>query len=220
MVETDEKGGHDNGWMSEEYLRRISIAIDNVKRVIETYGDEYSVIIMADHGGHDRSHGTEMPEDMLIPIIFNGKKFKQGNAFENAKALKKVTLSNDEIAANFDAAKVEAEKLGIPVYQPETLKDFAIKELLEERGVFVVRNGDDLMINGRKLSVSIVTKSVTSILIHTGLNIISEGAPVKASGLKSELGLEDVRDFALEVMKRYSEELEDIVLATTKVRGV
>lgn len=28
--------------------------------------------------------------------------------------------------------KVEAEKLGIPVYQPETLKDFAIKELLEE----------------------------------------------------------------------------------------
>ena len=28
--------------------------------------------------------------------------------------------------------KVEAEKLGISVYQPETLKDFAIKELLEE----------------------------------------------------------------------------------------
>ena len=28
--------------------------------------------------------------------------------------------------------KVEAEKLGIPVYQPETLNDFAIKELLEE----------------------------------------------------------------------------------------
>ena len=26
MVETDEKGGHDNGWMSEEYLRRISLA--------------------------------------------------------------------------------------------------------------------------------------------------------------------------------------------------
>ena len=28
--------------------------------------------------------------------------------------------------------KVEAEKLGIPVYQPETLRDLAIKELLEE----------------------------------------------------------------------------------------
>lgn len=95
-----------------------------------------------------------------------------------------------------------------------------IKELLEERGVFVVRNGDDLMINNRKLSVSIATKSTTSILIHTGLNILSEGAPVKAAGLTSELGIEDVREFALEVMKRYSEEIEDIKLASTKVRGV
>ena len=95
-----------------------------------------------------------------------------------------------------------------------------IKELLEERGVFVVRNGDDLMIDGRKLSVSIATKSITSVLIHTGLNIISEGAPVKASGLQSELGITDIKEFALEIMKRYSDELEDIVLAGTKVRGV
>ena len=95
-----------------------------------------------------------------------------------------------------------------------------IKELLEERGIFVVRNGDDLMINGRKLSVSIATKSTTSILIHTGLNIVSEDAPVKASGLTSELGITDIKEFALEVMKRYSEELEDINLASTKVRGV
>lgn len=95
-----------------------------------------------------------------------------------------------------------------------------IKELLEERGIFVVRNGDDLMIDGRKLSVSIATKSTTSILIHTGLNVLSEGAPVKASGLTSELGITDVKEFAIEVMKRYSEEIEDILLATTKVRGV
>ena len=95
-----------------------------------------------------------------------------------------------------------------------------IKELLEERGIFVVRNGDDLMIDGKKLSVSIATKSTTSILIHTGLNIVSEDAPVKASGLTSELGITDIKEFALEVMKRYSEELEDINLASTKVRGV
>ena len=95
-----------------------------------------------------------------------------------------------------------------------------IKELLEERGVFVVRKGDDLMIDGRKLSVSIATKSTTSILIHTGLNILSEGAPVKASGLTSELGITDIKEFALEVMKRYSEEIEDINFASTKVRGV
>ena len=78
MVETDEKGGHDNGWMSDEYKRRISIAIDNAKRVIDLYSNEYSVIIMADHGGHDRSHGTLMPEDMTVPLFFIGKDFTPG----------------------------------------------------------------------------------------------------------------------------------------------
>ena len=87
MVETDEKGGHDNGWMSEEYLRRISIAIDNVKRVIEQFGNEYSVIIMADHGGHDRSHGSTMPEDMIIPLFFYGKDFTPGVIAEELSLL-------------------------------------------------------------------------------------------------------------------------------------
>lgn len=95
-----------------------------------------------------------------------------------------------------------------------------IKEELEKRGVFVVRNGDDLMIDGRKLSVSIATKSQTAILIHTGLNIESEGAPVSASGLTSELGITDIKEFAQTIMERYSDEIEDIVLASTKVRGV
>ena len=87
MVETDEKGGHDNGWMSEEYLRRISIAIDNVKRVIDAFGDEYSVIIMADHGGHERSHGTTLPEDMTIPFFFFGKEFARGNTVSGLSLL-------------------------------------------------------------------------------------------------------------------------------------
>lgn len=95
-----------------------------------------------------------------------------------------------------------------------------IKENLEKRGFKIERNGDDLIIDGRKLSVSIATKSLTSILIHTGLNILSEGAPVKAAGLKSELGIDDVRTFAQEIMQAYAEEMKDIELATTKVRGV
>lgn len=95
-----------------------------------------------------------------------------------------------------------------------------IKELLEEYGKKIRRNGDDLFFEDKKLTVSIATKSITSTLIHTGVNILSEGAPVKASGLTSELGINDIKEFALEVMKRYSEEIEDIILAGTKVRGV
>ncbi|MBP5466205.1 MAG: alkaline phosphatase family protein, partial [Clostridia bacterium] len=87
MVETDEKGGHDNGWMSDEYLRRISIAIGNAKKVIDTYGDEYSVIITADHGGHDRSHGSDLPEDMTIPLFFFGKEFEKGKELKDVSIL-------------------------------------------------------------------------------------------------------------------------------------
>ncbi len=87
MAETDDKGGHDNGWMSEEYLRRISIAIDNVKRVIDAFGDEYSVIIVSDHGGHDRSHGSTLPEDMTIPFFFYGPTFAEGKEVEGLSLL-------------------------------------------------------------------------------------------------------------------------------------
>ena len=95
-----------------------------------------------------------------------------------------------------------------------------IKEALEKRGFKIFRSGDDLFFDGKKLTVSIATKSVNSILIHTGINIDSTGAPVKASGLTSELKIADIRELAQEILKNYSEEIDDIVLASTKVRGV
>jgi len=95
-----------------------------------------------------------------------------------------------------------------------------IKEALEKRGIFVVRDGDDLFINGKKLSVSIATKSATSILIHTGLNITSDGTPIPTVGLTSDLNIKDINCFAEEIMLRYSQEVDDIIMATTKVRGV
>ncbi len=87
MVETDEKGGHDMGWMSETYLEYISYAINNVKRVIEEVGEEYTVIVTADHGGHERGHGSDMPEDMTIPMFFTGKEFAPGRELENVSIL-------------------------------------------------------------------------------------------------------------------------------------
>jgi len=87
MVETDEKGGHDAGWMSPTYLDYISNAINNVKKVIQEVGKEYTVIITADHGGHDRCHGTELPEDMTIPMFFYGKNFSPDTELENVSIL-------------------------------------------------------------------------------------------------------------------------------------
>lgn len=112
MVETDEKGGHDNGWMSEEYLRRISIAIDNTKRMIDQFGDEYTVIIMADHGGHERSHGSTLPEDMTIPLFFCGKEFPKGKVIEDEVSLLEIAPT----IAKIMGIPAEPEWEGKPVF--------------------------------------------------------------------------------------------------------
>jgi len=95
-----------------------------------------------------------------------------------------------------------------------------IKEALEKRGIKVIRSGDDLFVNNKKLTVSIATKSMTSVLIHTGINIDSTDAPVPACGLTSDLGFNDIDNFAKEIMENYANEIGDIILAGTKVRGV
>lgn len=86
------------------------------------------------------------------------------------------------------------------------------------------RSGDDIFINidgkDKKLSVSIATKSITSGLIHTGLNIDPTGAPVDACGLTTDLGITEIKEFAKNVMKRYIEENDEIKEAVCKVRGV
>lgn len=95
-----------------------------------------------------------------------------------------------------------------------------IKEALEKRGFVLKRDGDDLFFDNKKLTVSIATKSQTSVLIHTGINIDSKNAPINASGLASEMGIDDIKGLANEIMKNYSNEIDDIILASTKVRGV
>jgi len=86
--------------MSEKYLGCVSNALDNVKKVIDALGDRYTVIVTADHGGHDRAHGTDMPEDVTIPMFFFGKQFAA------AKQLSGVTI--------LDIAPTVAKILGVP----------------------------------------------------------------------------------------------------------
>lgn len=97
-----------------------------------------------------------------------------------------------------------------------------IKETLEKylkgQQIDVIRSGDDIYVNGKKLSVSIATKSLTSVLIHTGINIDPTGAPIDAIGLDF-LKISDVKGFAQDVMVKYSQEIDDIILASTKVTG-
>jgi len=70
-----------------------------------------------------------------------------------------------------------------------------------------------------KLSVSVATVSVVSGLIHLGLNITSEGTPVKAAGLE-EIGVEDFDKFAVELARRFIEEIKNTKMDASKVRPV
>ncbi|MDO5438164.1 MAG: DUF366 family protein [bacterium] len=94
-----------------------------------------------------------------------------------------------------------------------------IKETLEDMGIEVKRKGDDLFYKNRKLSVSIATKSATSTLIHTGINLVSTGAPIEISSIK-DMEIIDEDCFIEEVMKRFCMESSDIEFAKVKVRGV
>jgi predicted AlkP superfamily pyrophosphatase or phosphodiesterase len=75
--------GHSVGWMSAAYgwaVRRADAAVGQLQAVAErAYGTGgYSLIITADHGGHDRTHGTNRVEDMRIPWIAWGAGVQPG----------------------------------------------------------------------------------------------------------------------------------------------
>ena len=122
------------------------------------------------------------------------------------------------------------EQFGISLSECVLRQRFLICIIIEElRKILgdkhqIRRSGDDIFVNidgvDKKLSVSIATKSTTSGLIHTGLNIDATGAPVPACGLSTDLGIVDVKTFAQNVMNRYIEENKEILEATCKVRGV
>jgi arylsulfatase A-like enzyme len=74
--------GHAVGWMSLPYrvaVRRADLAVGHIWRTAtERFGDDFVLIVTADHGGHDRTHGTDMPVDMTIPWIVWGQGVQQG----------------------------------------------------------------------------------------------------------------------------------------------
>ena len=88
LGETDEVGGHDCGWMSEQYMKSVSKALSCVEKLQNNISEDYTIILCADHGGHDRSHGSDMPEDMTIPVVICGR------AFEKNKEITDVSIKD------------------------------------------------------------------------------------------------------------------------------
>ncbi len=66
------------GWISEDYLNTVNNAVNNIKRVIDGFGDKYYYLFLADHSGHDRILCAESTEDMTIFLYFIGETFEKG----------------------------------------------------------------------------------------------------------------------------------------------
>jgi predicted AlkP superfamily pyrophosphatase or phosphodiesterase len=94
---------HKNGWMSDPYLRAIENADACVDEVLQAVPDpaNTAVLVQSDHGGHDRSHGTDRDDDMLIPWILSGAGVRSGTELDTTVRI-------------FDTCPTLAHLLGIP----------------------------------------------------------------------------------------------------------
>jgi predicted AlkP superfamily pyrophosphatase or phosphodiesterase len=73
--------GHEFGWGSEEQKKAFAdedAALKVLRDAVKKAGIESrsTFILSADHGGHDKTHGTDSPEDMCIPWIAWGARVK------------------------------------------------------------------------------------------------------------------------------------------------
>ncbi|MCA9838578.1 MAG: alkaline phosphatase family protein [Trueperaceae bacterium] len=84
---TADEVGHLSGWMSQPYLAQIRHIDSLIAEVLEHLPAQARVLIHSDHGGHDRMHGTDKDEDMLIPWILWGPGIKQGHELETTISL-------------------------------------------------------------------------------------------------------------------------------------
>ena len=89
-------------------------------------------------------------------------------------------------------------------------------EVLRDGDRAVRRDGDDVYYGDRKLTVSIAAPAPESTVIHFGINIDPDGAPVPAIGL-DEMGVEP-RALLEKLLERYVGEIQACEYAASKVR--
>jgi predicted AlkP superfamily pyrophosphatase or phosphodiesterase len=84
--------GHLFGWMSPEYIsaveandRAVGMVLDTLER--HNLRERYTILIQADHGGHETDHGADTPEDMTIPWMLNGRHIKQAHEIQQSVSL-------------------------------------------------------------------------------------------------------------------------------------
>jgi predicted AlkP superfamily pyrophosphatase or phosphodiesterase len=79
--------GHMYGWMSPEYLLQVERVDFALGLLLDGLPDDATILVHSDHGGHERTHGTDMPEDMTIPWIMAGPGIRQNYVIQQPVSL-------------------------------------------------------------------------------------------------------------------------------------
>ncbi|RPI93238.1 MAG: alkaline phosphatase family protein [Chloroflexi bacterium] len=109
--------GHSYGWLSPQQfsvLYRADQALGQLLDELDAHNlrSETLIIVTADHGGHDTTHGSNSPEDMTIPWIASGSGIQP-------KPLTSLVHTMDTAATAAFALGLSAppEWAGVPVYE-------------------------------------------------------------------------------------------------------
>jgi predicted AlkP superfamily pyrophosphatase or phosphodiesterase len=102
-----DSAGHKDGWGSPEQKEAFKVtdqALSQITRAIAEAGiaATSTLIISADHGGHLKTHGDNIPDDMNIPWVASGAGVKKG-----------FTITNP--VTTFDTAATALWLLGVPL---------------------------------------------------------------------------------------------------------
>ena len=84
---TVDVAGHNHGWMSPKYLEQVKRVDGAVGTVLADLPADSAVVLTSDHGGHERSHGADIPEDMLVPWMAAGKGIRRGEQLQSPVSL-------------------------------------------------------------------------------------------------------------------------------------
>jgi predicted AlkP superfamily pyrophosphatase or phosphodiesterase len=79
--------GHAYGWMAEGYLAQVARVDAVLGLLLAALPAASTILLQSDHGGHERNHGTDTPEDLTIPWLVAGPGIRPGYELKTSVSL-------------------------------------------------------------------------------------------------------------------------------------
>jgi arylsulfatase A-like enzyme len=105
--------GHASGWMSPAYLERVAHVDQLFARIKAALPADSTMIVTADHGGHDFGHGADVEIDRHIPWMISGPGIRKHVVVDSPIA----TMATAATALKLLGLQLGPDAQGLPVEQ-------------------------------------------------------------------------------------------------------